>query len=125
MEESPLAAINPRTMDASALAAWLEEHGHPEAGAAALEFPLTGSDFSEMVEAGEGKGALEELGVEKVLQRHKLVKAWQQLLASVAVESATETEEEVGVGEETLAVKPSVPSKQSEAEKPSLAVFFR
>ena len=52
---------------------WFEDHGQLEAGATSLDFGFGGSDFGDLVASGEGKAALEELGVAAVLQRHKIV----------------------------------------------------
>ena len=113
--------INPRDMDSAALAAWLTENGQSEAGAAALEFPLSGGDFSELVASGEGKGALEELGVTSTLHRHKLVKLWQQLMASVDSVATDESSEPPSSAVVTAASSPSEAPEQNF----SLAVFFR
>jgi len=42
---------------------WFEDHGQLEAGATSLDFGFGGSDFGDLVASGEGKAALEELGV--------------------------------------------------------------
>ena len=61
---------------------WFVDNGQHEAGDACLDLPLTGSDFAELVASGEGKKALEELGVKEVLQRHKICKIWLKAIAA-------------------------------------------
>ena len=124
---------------------WFEAHNQVEAGAACVDFPLSGADFGELVAAGEGKGALEELGVKEVLQRHKIVKIWQNLLAEATkakenaaaeareaenpnngtIASSLAAQERNSCSSDDSAVAEAAPAKEKKHIPLSFAVFFR